>query len=216
MEAMTENHFEDEEWADFVRSTASTELKNRIQAHVDRDCTACGETLEVWKSIAILASRELSYEVPSTVGQSLTNCFNLRRKIPVLSLEAKITKLVFDSFLDPLPAGVRGEAFSGRRLLHETEDFYIDLSLETRDGGTMQVTGQILRRNGQSGVIGGTCVLFLEGEKNVLAQTIANSNEEFQQEIERRRDLRIFLRIPDTQLVCVELPDLERPDSTIN
>jgi len=213
---MTDNHFEDEEWADFVRSTASMELKNRIQAHLDRDCTTCGEKLAIWKSIVILAGRELAYKVPSTVGQSLKDCFALRRKVSLLSLEAKITKLIFDSFRDPLPAGVRGLAFPGRRLLHEAGDFYIDLSLEMRDGGRMQVTGQILRLNGQPGLSGGTCVLFLKGEKNVLAQTIVNPNEAFQQEIESGFDLRMFLQILDTPLVCVELPNLDGPDSKIN
>ena len=213
---MTENHIEDEEWADLVRSTASMELKNRIQAHLDGDCTTCGETLAIWKSMAIRASRELSYEVPSTVGQSLKNCFALRRRVPVFSLEAKITKLIFDSFQTLLPAGVRGQAFPGRRLLYEAGDFHIDLSLEIREDGPMQVTGQILRRNGRPGLTGGTCILFLKGEKYVVAQTIADSNEEFQHEIDGGRDLRMFLQILDTQLVCVELPNLERNDSTIN
>jgi hypothetical protein len=210
-----ENHFQDEEWTDFVRSTASVELRNRVHEHLESKCAQCEETLATWNSVAELAKRELAYEVPATVVRSLKACFTLRKQVPVLLRVADMAKLILDSFRDPLPAGVRGGALSNRRLLHEAGCYYIDISLERRESGRVRVTGQIVSRDGQPGLTGGTCVLFLKGETHVLSQTIANSNDEFQQEIDDGKDLRIFLQILDTRIVCIELPDLAQSDSRI-
>lgn len=204
---MTDNHFEDEEWTDFIRSTASHELKTRIEEHLATGCAQCDKSLALWKSVSIVAKRELAFQVPSDVVRDLKACFELRKKFPVLSREARIARLIFDSFRDPLPAGVRGRSAPGRRLLHESGDFHIDLSLERKDG-RLAVAGQVLKRNGSPELTQGTCVLFVKGESSVLSQAIANADGEFHQLLDRGDDLKIFLQILDTQLVCIDLKEL--------
>lgn len=62
----------------------------------------------------------------------------------------RLVRLLFDSAVEPLPAGVRGSA-SDRRLLFEArrEDdesaaVQLDLRLRCRRGGSLEVTGQVL------------------------------------------------------------------------
>ena len=58
-----------------------------------------------------------------------------------------LVKLLFDSSVQPLPAGVRAAASEPRRLLYEVrgrESHQLDLRLRRERAGTVELTGQLL------------------------------------------------------------------------
>ena len=100
-------HFSEEDWVDFARRQGSEEQKARLARHLDTGCARCTPTLHFWQAVVGLAGQEASYRPPEgLVGQARAE-FALRRPERLLGRVARSASLVFDSFRQPLPAGVR-------------------------------------------------------------------------------------------------------------
>jgi hypothetical protein len=120
-----------------------------------------------------------------------------------------VGKLVYDSFQDPLPAGVRAHHRVGRQVLYEAGPYCVDLRLE-RDStpGRMSMAGQIAHR-GQPGSMGTVPVLLMSG-KSVLARTRSNQFGEFEMEYERAPRLRLYVPgEPKRKAIEVRLSNLK-------
>src|SRR5947207_5434093 len=124
-------HFEDRIWIDFVRGLPLADGGERLRAHLETGCSQCLETETCWRRILDVARREPRYEVPEAPVRLVKAAFGLERKAPMLSKLARMAERTFDSFLEPLPSGMRGGGAPARQLLHEAGNFLIDLRLET-------------------------------------------------------------------------------------
>jgi hypothetical protein len=113
---------------------------------------------------------------------------------------------MFDSFHEPLPAGVRGGTAPARHLLHEAGKFLIDVRLEQESGTHGFLTGQVLQRDAGLGATAGAGVLLAQGDRTLLAQAIGNSAGEFQLDFEGQNDLTLYLQIPGEQPIRIALP----------
>jgi hypothetical protein len=198
-------HFDDRIWIDFVRGLPPADGGERLRAHLETGCRQCLETHTSWKRIAEVARREASYEVPETTVRLVKAAFGLRRKAPMLSKLATMAVRTFDSFLEPLPSGMRGGATPARQLLHEAGNFLIDLRLETTHASEF-LTGQILCA-GTEGGASGAGVVLVQGNGNLVAQTIANSLGEFHVEFERQDGLQLYLETGTREIIAIALPD---------
>jgi hypothetical protein len=202
---MMDIHFDDGEWADFVRDVASPELAQRMQAHLNRECEVCAKSLAIWNLVSQVASREQSYEAPESAIRVVKSAFGWRQKLSFLARQAQMARMVFDSFQDPVPAGLRGSGTGARHLLHEAGDFHVDIWLDQENEGRVWLAGQLRHREGETAHTGGASVVFVRGDDDIVAQTIANEVGEFQQELDARGKLRIFLHIPNIALIGIEL-----------
>ena len=70
--------------------------------------------------------------------------FTLRRRIPFRAGQSLTAERVFDSFVDPLPIGIRGSVASPRQLLYGAGDFLIDLRIEEGVRAPGTITGQVV------------------------------------------------------------------------
>ena len=137
-----------EEWCDYVRDAAEMGLKTVMDQHLRQGCEQCSAANEVWRLVAEIASREQQYDVGESTIRSVRAAFFQRKQVSWLSRSAQMAKLVFDSFMEPAPAGVRGGAEPARHLMHEADSFLVDVWMERERDDRMWVAGQVLHREG--------------------------------------------------------------------
>ncbi|MGH9446758.1 MAG: hypothetical protein ACRD3O_13645 [Terriglobia bacterium] len=93
-----------------------------------------------------------------------------------------MARLVFDSFLEPEPAGIRSSQSAPRQLMYSAGKLLVDLRVERRLGSFF-VVGQAQRRSLRGPRLAGRDVFVLQGTKTV-ARTRCNRFGEFQFELE--------------------------------
>jgi hypothetical protein len=177
-------HFSEALWADFVRNNVvSPSTKMEMQQHIDDGCKKCAATLETWQSVLAIAKAESDLTPPEDIVRVAKSQF--AAVVPEVSHGIR---LLFDSNLQPVTAGVRGSV-SARQFLYETDDYYIDLRLEPRrEADRACLVGQVLNRAGKDRVAHGVAVRLQEG-KLPVAETTTNQFGEFQIEFDAAEDL---------------------------
>ncbi|PYT76396.1 MAG: hypothetical protein DMG40_26260 [Acidobacteria bacterium] len=116
-------------------------------------------------------------------------------------------RLVFDSSLQPLPAGVRSAPPTDHRLLYESGDVMVDLWLEPyRDSGRINLVGQILHEI-KSGSLLYCAPVVLQSKVEPIEATTTNELGEFHLDFDPHPHLRLEIGVRENQWVSVELPD---------
>src|SRR5205807_8103718 len=104
-------------------------------------------------------------------------------------------RLLYDSFREPLPAGLRTQQRLSRQYLYQAGDYSLDLRLENERGSPrVALVGQIQNRKQPGKRLGSVPVQLLSG-KQVLAQATSNSLGEFQMEYEPSKHLRLYVPV---------------------
>ncbi len=199
-------HFSEEDWVDFARQQGSKEQHARLARHLESGCERCGPTLHFWQGVIGLAGQEASYRPPEgVVGQARAE-FAFRRPEGLLGRVTRSASLVFDSFRQPLPAGVRTAGLSPRQLLYKAGRYLIMLRVEPAAGSErLSVVGQILDEANPKTGLEDLAVLALSGDETV-ERTLTNSMGEFQLEPNPAWNLRISVGVPEIGSVNVPLP----------
>jgi hypothetical protein len=148
----------------------------QMQQHIDSGCKKCGATLLVFNSLQSIAEQENAFIPPADV-------IRVVKSFAVAQQESRGFRLLFDSDLQPVTAGIRGSV-SARQFLYETDEYYVDFRLEARrEADRAFVVGQVLSRAGLGGAAKGIAVRVQAGRRPV-AETTANRFGEFQLEFE--------------------------------
>ena len=172
-------HFGLEEWADFARDLVPQGQKEAMQKHLDAGCTTCEQVLGTWQRVHEAARREASYQPPEGAVRSAKAMFaGLKPSTPRRGRDV-IAELLFDSFLSPLPAGVRSAAGTSRQLLYGSGDYRVDVRIEPQqDSDKVSVVGQILDSLEPDTGIASAPITLLRGRK-VLVESSTNRFGEF-------------------------------------
>jgi hypothetical protein len=188
-------HFSEEAWADFVRDLVAPTVKMAMQQHIDRGCNKCEAALRVWRSVVAIAREENVFTPPGDVVRVSKSQF-----APAAPDPKHGPRLLFDSSLQPVTAGVRGSV-SARQFLYETDDHYIDLRLEPRAGSDRAcVVGQVLNRT-RSDRAARELPVRLLGGKLSLAATTTNQFGEFQIEFDSGQNLCLLIGHEDNEII---------------
>ena len=119
-------------------------------------------------------------------------------------------RLVFDSFLQPLADGVRSLS-SDRRLLYESGNVMVDLSLElTGSSECIEMVGQILDPAKPGPQLRSTPVV-LQGKTEPIEMTTTNDLGEFQFCFDPRPELKVEIGVRENHWLSLELPDTRGP-----
>ena len=188
-------HFSEEDWADFVRDLIAPEIKMTMQQHINDGCNQCRETLRLWQSVFSVAREESRFTPPADTVRVVKSQF----AIPAEKAKSGL-RLLFDSDLQPVTAGVRGSV-SARQFLYETDDYYIDLRLEPRRGSERAcVVGQVLNRKSAGRAAQEVPVRLMEG-KVARANTATNQLGEFQIEFDPGQNLCLSIGHEEDEIV---------------
>jgi hypothetical protein len=187
-------HFDEASWVDFARNLVSGDARMAMQEHIDKGCEKCAATLQVWRNLLPIAEQESGFVPPNDVVRVV-------KSFAVATEASRGFRLLFDSNLQPITAGIRGSV-SARQFLYETDQYYIDFRLESpREAPRACLVGQVLSRGGVESSASGVAVRVQEGKRSV-AETTANRFGEFQLEFEVTNNLCVSIsRDRDSEII---------------
>lgn len=194
-------HFILEEWADFARKVADNGKRQLMQEHLDSGCKRCGEVLQTWTRIHQAAQRDRSYDPPEAAARMAKAILPLHAK----KAKPSIARLLFDSFQNPVIAGVRSASTTVRQLLYGVGTYRIDLRMEPQmDSDKISLVGQVLNSADPIKAGAQVTVALLRGNK-VLGESQTNALGEFQLECSLEGQLQLVLSLPRSRDVKIPL-----------
>ncbi len=200
-------HFTAREWVDFVRGAVREEEKALMQAHLKTGCQRCQREAKTWVRVRETASRQRASEPDDSAVRFVKASFALSRERQPKRSRQFMAEVLFDSFREPQPVGVRSAASSSRQILFGVEDLRIDLRLEPKiDSENVSVIGQILNSAEPGENYVAASVALLKSGKLV---SVANTNRfgEFQLECGLASRLELRIKLPSGKETCLSLAD---------
>ncbi len=188
-------HFELAEWTDFVRGLVEESARLALEHHLASGCRKCRHTADLLRKLVTAARNDSQVQVPDFALRCARAIFLLQQPKKIQILPRIPARLLYDSFREPLPAGVRTLQRLSRQALYQAGDYSLDLRLENERGSSrVALVGQIQNRKQPGKRLGGVPVQLLSG-KQVLAQATSNSLGEFQMEYEPSKHLRLYVPV---------------------
>lgn len=128
----------------------------------------------------------------------------------------KVARLVFDTFLQPLPAGIRNLQPDTRQLVYEAPALTADIAFERfPDSTRTTLTGQIMRTSSPQIPMNGVPVV-LKGQKGPLGLMITNEAGEFSFEFQDERTVSLEIEVTPNDWVLLMSPPIDWVGSTEN
>lgn len=230
-------HVSSTQIVDAVRGVLSDAEHCAVERHVT-ECEACADNFRAWIVLGAflerdeaseppadavrvaktyLASDSLGQPEPALSGPVLSEPFILRHERRVEGFEALaaiVPTLLFDTFEEALPAGVRSSAATARHVLYAAPPLSIDLRFETT--GPLErilLVGQIADSSHPAPATADARLTLREAGRDLEAID-ANQFGEFQCEFDRRDNLSLSIVLPDWGRIIVPLDRLPAPRAT--
>ncbi|HKV25403.1 MAG TPA: hypothetical protein VJN93_12490 [Candidatus Acidoferrum sp.] len=152
----------------------------------------------------LVAKYSLPYVQRDRLAKDLWGCMEqLLHPRMIFPRIIEAARLILDSFLQPLPAGVRHSQGDERHLVYEAESLVVDLSIEhIPSTNHISLLGQILRKDKPDLPLNDVRVV-LQGQRGPLELEVTNESGEFSFEIGREPN--VMLEIDDRPNHCVTL-----------
>ena len=204
-------HFDISDWTDFAREVRGKADRAAMDAHLLSGCLRCQATLDLMKRVMTSTAAESRCEPPADAVRWVKAISALQgpKKSPLFRL---VPRLVFDSFLDPAPVGIRSEDRVSHHALYEAGDFHLDLRFEHEKGSPMvTLVGQLTNGKDPDSSLAEAPVLVIE-RKEIVAHAIYNRFGEFQMDFQPSRFLRLRIALdPPTRQIDLSLNRLLTP-----
>jgi len=210
-------HFDISDWADYARGTATEADRAAMETHVNAGCRRCNATLAFVNRVVMSTRADGLYDPPESVVRCAKAIGTMLRpqRVPVSRL---VARLVYDSFRDPAPAGLRAEDRVSRHTTHEAGSFAVDLRLEHMKGSPVAtLVGQLTNRQEPEGTLAEAPVMLMTS-KDIIAHTVYNRFGEFQMDYAPSRNLRLCVDVAPNKRIELSLSRLademaEAPDA---
>jgi hypothetical protein len=197
-------HFAEQPWADFVRGVSAPPISSDIKAHLAEGCSKCQTAHDAWSRVRRLATEESGYAPPDNLVRLV--------KLGFVSVQAPqprawtLASLVFDSFAQPLPAGVRSGALNVWQVIYEAEGLTVDLRFGRRaQSNEVHVVGQVFEKLAARALRDNASV-ELSTEKDLLvATTEVSALGEFHLEFEQKDPMWLSVKAVGRNIVRIPL-----------
>jgi hypothetical protein len=199
-------HFEAHQLADFVRGLSDAQAGMSVETHLSTGCRRCTRTADLLRDVSSMAQADAEYQVPLHLVHGARAIFALQQPEKVYISPRITCRLVFDSFRDALPVGVRSRHRLTRHALYQARDYSLDLRLEHLRG-TPRVTlvGQVVNQNEPDKPLADLPVFLVCG-RTIVARAISNAFGEFQVEYQPKRRLRLYIQANNEFPKRIEVP----------
>lgn len=170
-------------------------LAAALEGHVQSGCPACEKASAFAQELVEVARRDREATPPPALLARARSLFrSIRVPLPAGRLGlAQMAGLVFDSYLQPLPAGVRGALRTDRHMVFSAPELVIDMRIEpAQDADCQSLIGQVQSRTIGSEQFIGLPVLLLEQER-VVMDTRTNEHGEFLFNMAPRQEMNVCL-----------------------
>src|SRR2546425_3638497 len=190
------NHFDISKWADFVRGLIEESVQVAMERHLASGCRKCRRTTVLLHNVEAATRSDSQVHVPEYAVRCARVFFLLQQPEKVQILPRIPTQLLYDSFREPLPAGLRTQQRLSRQALYQAGDYSLDLRLENERGTSrVALVGQIQNRKQVGKRLGGGVPVLLVSGKKILAQAVSNSLGEFQMEYAPKKHQRLYVPV---------------------
>lgn len=201
-------HFSSVDWIDFANHVLEPSEEIVMKRHLEGGCESCAAELARWGKLRQFAAREKYYQPPEEAVHIATAAFSASAWAQKRTAAKGMLALLFDSFRQPLPAGVRSTGTAPRRMLYATEALKIDVQVEPQaDGQTIVVTGQLLDLR-QPGAVVRDMKVTLSNRRGRTVEASTNEFGEFREEIENSGDLELMFPSGSTEPLVISLPNV--------
>jgi predicted anti-sigma-YlaC factor YlaD len=199
------DHFSVEKWIDFVNQAVTTSERKQLHKHLKTGCKSCAETVSLWQRVRESAAAEGNYQPPESAVRIAKSAFaGVALGQHKKGADSRV-KLLFDSFLQPMLAGVRSTGAGTRQMLYRADPYQIDVQLEMKPGtNRVVVTGQLLNLSNPKMIAVGTRILVSNMHGDV-AHTAANQFGEFSSEVKNSGDLQLTFATPSGEPIVISL-----------
>jgi hypothetical protein len=201
-------HFSEQAWADFARGIGESTTKVDIESHLARSCSDCRAAFATWNRVQMTFVNERTYTPPDSavrmVKQEFATKYSLEQRPSVLA------SLLFDTFAQPLPAGIRSTVAVARQLVYEAEALTVDLRLDRQpQSNKICVVGQVLDKGIPRVSPSGASIMIWTEKGLPIVQARANESGEFQLEFEARDDLWLSIHVDGRRTIRIPLANLK-------
>ena len=200
-------HFLVEDWVDFARQTIEPERGAMMQKHLSEGCESCSRNLAIWRQFVGFAKDENRFEPSASSVRIVKAGFGEMKALGSRNQKMEIASLVFDSAEQPLPAGVRGSAFSPRQLLYKSGTVCIDMRIQPKLGSdSVVLMGQLMESKKPVHGLGGVAVSLISDHATVSRKE-TNTDGEFDFGFQALPDLQLVFAIAKRKKLVVQLPE---------
>ena len=197
-------HFTEEDWFDFAHQQVAPSVRASLERHLEKGCSRCTQTVRLWRAVLDVADQQAACRPPDAALRQVKGDFALRRPKRLVERLAEQAALVFDSFRQPQPMGVRGAGPTPRQLLYKAGRYMIRLRLEpAADAERLSIVGQLVDEHPSPAAVQDIAVLALKGGKT-LDRTLTNHLGEFVLEPDAAEDLRLCVGVAEIGTFTVE------------
>jgi hypothetical protein len=198
-------HFNAEKWIDFVNHAVTSSEKERMDQHLKLGCESCQETVSLWQRVRTSAAMEGNYQPPDSAVRIAKAAFAGMGLANQKKGAGSRVKVLFDSFRQPIFAGVRSAGAGTRQMLYRADPYQIDVQLEMQPGGNrIVVTGQLLNLSNAKMIASGTRILVSNMHGDVV-HTVANQFGEFSGQVRNSGDLQLTFATPSGEPIVISL-----------
>lgn len=189
-------HYSLEDWADFARNVAGDAKKIAMQSHLETGCKPCTKTHNLWQRVNQTGQREIAFRPPETAVRTVKGLGAIHGIAKPRKASSNLAELLFDSFRNPLQAGVRSTASSVRQVLYRAGDYRIDMRMEPQTlSERVAVVGQVLNAIDPARQSASSPVILFKGNK-IISSSLTNSLGEFHLECDLAEDLKLHFVFP--------------------
>ncbi len=210
------NHFEITEWVDYARGLTDAQGRAAMERHLSSGCVRCDKTSRILKLVATVAGEDAGYQPPFHLMHNARAIYALQHPVAARSFSRFVTRLIYDSSQDAMPAGVRSRSRITRHALYEAENYSLDLRLEQQRGAArVTLVGQLANRDEPGKPLSGVPVFLMAGRK-IMGRATGNAFGEFQMEYQPKQRLHLSVQ-PDSgtrKRIVVSLSRFNSPDVT--
>lgn len=201
-------HFTTEEWADFERQAVPVQRRKAMNRHLELGCKACRDSWMTWQNVLKIAQNESANEPPAFLVRIAKSSYELVRPLEKASWITQIAELAFDSFRQPLLAGVRSSSGAARQMLYKSGGMTVDIRLEPEAGTSrLSLVGQLLDSE-KPDRIPQNVPVFLRAGIGHFASTTTNEFGEFHFEIDSQEKSQIGIEVGDKFQILLPHPGL--------
>jgi hypothetical protein len=155
-------HLNSEVVLDLLDGRTDSSRLSELNTHIEQ-CASCGRQLDEWRTIHSMLGRPHLASAPAQLLRLADSIFEPTPSPVREGIRKVVAALVFDSFMQPAFAGVRGTA-EARQVVLRAEDFDVHVKI-SGDPGQQQLIGQIFPRNESRFVDNAQLQLLKDGER---------------------------------------------------
>lgn len=147
---MVSKHFKSSVYVEFVVGSLAGADRRELESHLQAGCFSCTAEVEWYRGLSTDLQKDHAEGASESLLESIAKAFRSHVPEKVQSTTV-LAQLLFDSFRQPLPAGVRQTMVTERQVLYQAGDMQLDLKVEkTNEEQEHTLIGQLIPRDSRS------------------------------------------------------------------